>query len=547
LTSRMRISCVQLAAYPVDQAEEGLAHALEMVGKAAREKPDLVVLPECIYPAYFLAEWSPEGFSQRLKEVEREFQRAATRHGCYLAVGMAEEREGQLYNSAFLFAPEGDKVATAQKQFLWHFDSRWFACGELGSAVETPWGKVGMMVCADGRTPEIPRILALRGARLVLDLTNLVSTGADPSALTNPQVEYLLKVRAVENRQWIAVANKVGLEHNSVLYCGRSGIISPEGEVLAMAGSKDPEVVTVEIDMDDVEDTVHGVFDPLRDRRPSTYGHLTREHSRLAIGTLLEEPMVPARHQHRVAAVQLDTEVEEAELLRAVQGYLHRLAVEGVEVIVFPKPKPRPPSEIGAWKRVVDAVQGMTAVVPVVVAFTWPEEAEPGLLYHTTWLFYRGEVIGKYRANHPDRLESRWYTPGDLGYPVFETPVGRIGMMAGWEGLLFEPARILALNGAEVILWPCRMEGQLHDDLARARAMENRVFVAVANAVGEGASGLSLLVNPDGARVGQAFEGKEQAVGAQFPLALARCKTVVTGTDVIFDRCPDRYGELVEE
>jgi len=101
------------------------------------------------------------------------------------------------------------------------FDSRWFCAGEQYPVAETEFGKVGMFICADGRLPEIVRCLSLQGADILLDLTNWVTSGFEKETLTNPQVEYMIPTRALENRVWIIAANKVGMEAKSILYCGK--------------------------------------------------------------------------------------------------------------------------------------------------------------------------------------------------------------------------------------------------------------------------------------------------------------------------------------
>ncbi|GAH78102.1 unnamed protein product, partial [marine sediment metagenome] len=71
----------------------------------------------------------------------------------------------------------------------------------------------------------------------MLDLTNWVTSGFEKETLTNPQVEYMIPTRALENRVWIIAANKVGMEVKSILYCGKSAVFTPDGEVAKIASS----------------------------------------------------------------------------------------------------------------------------------------------------------------------------------------------------------------------------------------------------------------------------------------------------------------------
>ena len=88
-STTLRVACAQLAARDVEEHERALAEALEAVGEAARAGADLVLLPECTYPAYVLAvEEAPAGLLSD-EEVTAVFADAARTHGISLAVGLA--------------------------------------------------------------------------------------------------------------------------------------------------------------------------------------------------------------------------------------------------------------------------------------------------------------------------------------------------------------------------------------------------------------------------------------------------------------------------
>ncbi|MCR4403254.1 MAG: carbon-nitrogen hydrolase family protein [Firmicutes bacterium] len=549
MKSKLTVSCVQLSAFPLERAEEGLAHALGMVDKAAMAAPDLVVLPECAYPAYYLADWASRRSSLRpASEVLGLFAEKARRYGCYIAVGIAEEPPGEnkeAYNSGFLLDPEGRVAGSARKQFLWHFDARWFTPGVMGDAVQLPWGRVGMFICADGRLPEIPRALALKGARLFIDLTNLVAASKDETRLTSAQVEYMLKARAIENQAWIVMANKVGTEADTIVYCGRSLVVSPQGDVVAQGSAHIPEVVTAEIPLPlDCSGAVDGVFEPLAARRPDTYGDLVRPFEELTVSSTIEESVVPGEKSPVVAAFQLDMDESTDLLAPKIERRLRDLAVQGVELVILPEPFPRerPIEENEALLRLVSRASAHTGLA---VVFTG-DEIDGTARYRTAFFVEKGAVTARYRKVHLDASEKGICSPGSGPYPVVCGERGNFGIMLGYEGLLPEVARILALRGADVILWPCRFAGDRYEWFARTRAAENRVFVVAANAVGRHGIGASLIASPQGAVLAQAFAGREQAVSATLVTAEARCKSIVPGTDAILGRQPMSYRLLVE-
>lgn len=555
----MRLACVQLQAYDLQNAEEGLSHALAMTERALASSPNLILLPECTYPAYFLAGYG----SARLRpphEVLESFARLARRGNCYLALGLVEPSgEGILHNSAVMLAPDGQVVARGHKHFLWHFDSRWFAPGSAPALADTPWGKIGMFVCADGRLPEVPRLLALQGARLQLDLTGWVSSGRDPARLSNPQAEYMLRVRALENRCWMAAANKVGMEAGRVVYCGLSQIISPDGQVVARAGSTGPQVILADIPLDEPVPPLWPDFDPRRDRQPRAYALLAAPGPEAPVTRPAPAPQVtrpgpvpgvpsvpsapeadPARsapHVVRLAALQLAGR-------ESLDGLLRGLTYEGVTAAVTSVlPDAPAPGRV--------AQDGGELPVKVVA-----------------WRTGR-EVVA--RLEMPEATVTVDAALA-LEHRVYSTAAGTVGIMLDREGLLPEVARVLALAGAEWLAWPCSLPADMVEAVARTRAAENKVFVVAANAPhpalagpltpeagmargkGQGPGGggpaeeteggASLVVDPDGRILAQAFAGTEQSVAGQAHLCLARHKIIVPGTDAFAHRQPRLYAAL---
>jgi predicted amidohydrolase len=98
----------------------------------------------------------------------------------------------------------------------------------------------------------------------------------------------------------------------------------------------------------------------------------------------------------------------------------------------------------------------------------------------------RGELMGVYTKNHLWPLETPYFTSGH-GYPVFETRHASVGIMICYDANFPEPARILALKGAEIVFMPCAWRVQdktLYDLIVPARAMDNQFFVAAVNMFG---------------------------------------------------------------
>src|SRR5579872_836698 len=236
----LSVAAIQLAAHTrasFARAWPGIAERIEAAASGAQ----LIVLPEGTLPAYVLGY---EPYTTR--EIEAALSRCADiarRHTAVIVIGAAREVEGHVYNSAVVIDSDGSVAGTADKHFLWDFDRQWFAPAEQIAPVRTSIGKIGALVCADGRIPTIARTLVDRGAELLVMPTAWVTSGRDPRQFENAQADLLARVRARENGVPFIAANKCGVELECVAYCGKSQIVAADGSVVALASQTQPELL----------------------------------------------------------------------------------------------------------------------------------------------------------------------------------------------------------------------------------------------------------------------------------------------------------------
>jgi N-carbamoylputrescine amidase len=148
---------------------------------------------------------------------------------------------------------------------------------------------------------------------------------------------------------------------------------------------------------------------------------------------------------------------------------------------------------------VTNQMQALSKELGVVLIVPVYEEAMPGVYFNIVLVYDAdGTYLGKYRKNHipdgPQYLEKFYFTPGDLGYPVFDTKFGRIAIGICWDEWFPEVARIFALQGANIIFYPSaigsepdRPEYSSADAwqcVIRAHGIANNVFIAAPNRVG---------------------------------------------------------------
>jgi N-carbamoylputrescine amidase len=208
----------------------------------------------------------------------------------------------------------------------------------------------------------------------------------------------------------------------------------------------------------------------------------------------------------------------------------------------------------------------------VVVVASLFERRAPGVAHNTAAVLDAdGTLAGVYRKMHvpddPGYYEKFYFTPGDLGFPALDTAVGRIAVLVCWDQWFPEAARLAALAGAGLILYPTAIgwhpgekeeEGAAQRDawrtVQRGHAIANGVHVAAVNRVGHerpepGADGIefwggSFLADPQGVVLAEAPVGEEQVLLAE--VDPARTEEVRRGWPFLRDRRIDAYGGLLE-
>jgi predicted amidohydrolase len=194
---------------------------------------------------------------------------ACVRHNVHAVFGFAGSDEAGLYNGAILVEPSG-RMRLFRKVHLPELGlDKFVAPGNDLPVFDTELGRIGILVCFDLRVPEAARVLALRGADLIVLPTNWPE-GADFAA------DFMAPVRAAENKVFLAASNRVGTE-GGFRFIGKSGIFGVGGQTLAKAGDGE-EVLEAELDLSlarnkrnvvipgRYESTVFG------SRRPDLYG-----------------------------------------------------------------------------------------------------------------------------------------------------------------------------------------------------------------------------------------------------------------------------------
>lgn len=548
MVNKLKVACLQVSAREYEDRYENKENILRMIDKAADSHPQLMVLPECVYPAYYISPLivkNPLEFQKSTLELITEVKQRAKLYKCYIALGIVETDliENILYNSALLINPEGKEIGRFRKSYLWHFDSHWFCAGEQYPVIETEFGKIGMFICSDGRLPEIARCLSLQGADILLDLTNWVTSGFEKETLTNPQVEYMIPTRALENRVWIIAANKVGMEASTILYCGKSAVFAPDGQVAKIASSSQEEILFYEISLKEAMDkSIDHQINTIDDRRPELYSELVQPTDTLPIYSIMKKKTGLKNPNPLTAVVQIEFEDNFKKYLQKIEFFINILLEQETNIIIFPECDFIFPEN---GEEIIHKVKQITKNRKVVCAITIVEKVVKSY-YKTTFLIESGKLRGKYRKTHLEREEKNLFAPGDLGLPVFKTSHGYIGVMIGYEGIFPEIARILTLKGADIIIWSSKFTNDRQINICRSRGAENKIFVACSNSISHQSNGHSLLTSPSGQILTSCLDKTEQACLSSLNLLLSRNKDIVPHTNIILNRKPETYKILTQ-
>jgi predicted amidohydrolase len=278
MTRPVAIACVQFTAIDGEK-EATIGRALDLIEAAARGGAQLIVLPEVwtglgySTPTAYreIAEPIPGPTTERLGAL-------AQRYGCHI-VGSTYEAmaDGACHNTASLIGPDGRVIGLYRKTHLFDAprrkdikpgmrESDKVRAGDALPVFDTAIGRIGLSVCSDLRFPEIYRVMALKGADIIVCASAFLSPRFD-------HWDFFLRARACENQVFVAASGQVGTEPRSGIgFVGRSMIVDPWGTVIATA-SDTQTYCAATIDLDFAE-TVRGWYPLMDQRRPELYGEI---------------------------------------------------------------------------------------------------------------------------------------------------------------------------------------------------------------------------------------------------------------------------------
>ena len=275
-------ACVQIAITPNDvpaNVSKGVSWLKKAVSQYAAE---LVVFPETVTTGYETdldagALW--DLVDEAPGRITRDIQAAARELGVYVVWPSYRRgaQRGVVYNSAILIGPDGEIVGIYDKTHPAPWERTdgggWVTVGTQADVFETDLGNIGMIICYDGDFPELSRLLAVKGAEIIVRASAL-QRSYDIWYITNA-------ARAYDNHVYLVASNLVGPDARGNYGFGHSMIVNPIAWRLAQARGTE-EIIAARLDPDPLRYITWGskslqTFDHLEDRNLELYQEILKE------------------------------------------------------------------------------------------------------------------------------------------------------------------------------------------------------------------------------------------------------------------------------
>ncbi|EJK6728435.1 TPA: N-carbamoylputrescine amidohydrolase [Campylobacter coli] len=272
--------------------EKTIEKTCEFIEQAAKQGAELVCLGELHQSEYFCQSENVD-FFDLANDYEKDVQfwsSIAKKHGVVLLTSLFEKRSAGLYhNTAVVFEKDGSIAGKYRKMHIpddpCFYEKFYFTPGDLGfEPINTSLGKLGVLVCWDQWYPEAARLMALKGAQILIYPTAIGWFDKDEKEEKQGQLGAWLGVQkghAIANGLYTIAVNRVGFEEDKsgveegIRFWGNSFVFGPQGEEICILDSENECIKLVDIDLQRSEN-VRRWWPFLRDRRIEYFGDLSK-------------------------------------------------------------------------------------------------------------------------------------------------------------------------------------------------------------------------------------------------------------------------------
>ena len=437
--------------------EYNISSLLKFCEEAAKTGSKLIVTPEMGTTGYCfldreeikpLVESIPGPTTDKFYEISK-------RYDCYIVIGFPEvDKETNLYyNSAVLIGPEGI-IGKHRKSHSYIAEPKWSAPGQEHLVYDTKIGKIAILICMDIHFIETARLVALQDADIIIHISNWLSE-------RTPGPYWIS--RAFENSAYLIEGNRWGLER-TVQFSGGSCIINPDGSIASVIDSGDG-ICYAEIDIEWARNREVLGQKVFNDRRPEMYMNLPTDPylwNPIDFFGLYGLNPLPKGKKSKITVAQINSTNEIGDNLNKIINLSVNAKKEGSELIVFP--------ELALTGHLSGSKNAQTIDSPTIkklmnfsnmhnlyICFGYAENKDKEF-FNSSMLIGPEGILGVYRKIHLNSNDRKWASEGNE-WKYFDTKIGRIGMLIGYDAIFPESARCLGLYGCDLVLCSSAQEG----------------------------------------------------------------------------------------
>ena len=437
--------------------EYNISSLLKFCEEAAKTGSKLIVTPEMGTTGYCfldreeikpLVESIPGPTTDKFYEISKKYD-------CYIVIGFPEvDKETNLYyNSAVLIGPEGI-IGKHRKSHSYIAEPKWSAPGQEHLVYNTKIGKIAILICMDIHFIETARLVALQDADIIIHISNWLSE-------RTPGPYWIS--RAFENSAYLIEGNRWGLER-TVQFSGGSCIINPDGSIASVIDSGDG-ICYAEIDIEWARNREVLGQKVFNDRRPEMYMNLPTDPylwNPIDFFGLYGLNPLPKGKKSKITVAQINSTNEIEDNLNKIINLSVNAKKEGSELIVFP--------ELALTGHLSGSKNAQTIDSPTIkklmnfsnmhnlyICFGFAENKDKEF-FNSSILIGPEGILGVYRKIHLNSNDRKWANEGNE-WKYFDTKIGRIGMLIGYDAIFPESARCLGLYGCDLVLCSSAQEG----------------------------------------------------------------------------------------
>ncbi|MCI5867611.1 MAG: carbon-nitrogen hydrolase family protein [Methanosphaera sp.] len=255
-----------------ENKDENIEHAIQLIKKASANDAKLITLPEIFNGPYDTAKFIEFAEDENDGQTLQAMSKTAKKHDIYLQAGSIAERcDDKIYNTAYLFNPDGEIIAKHRKMHLFDINTKTMkftesdtlTAGDKITTVDTDLGVISIAICYDVRFPQLWTLMSQNKSDIIL-------LPAAFNMTTGPlHWQTLIRTRAIDTQAYVVATSPSRIDNPYYVAWGHSMIVDPWGKILSEAETKE-EILYADIENNKIDD-VREQIPVLKNKRNDIY------------------------------------------------------------------------------------------------------------------------------------------------------------------------------------------------------------------------------------------------------------------------------------